>query len=431
MDTGKTEILVDMDVLQARNLLQEGQHREALPLLERALRRDPGNGAILSDFSATCGTLGEIELETRVLGELAPKATQNAPLLAHYAQALGDLGQFEQSISAFQQALAIDPNQHAIRVAYGMALLRRGDFGRGWQFYDSLDSVHETAQFSGTVKPPLYTGGNLHQRTIILLSEQGFGDTIMFARYATMLAKRGARVVIVTYPDIADLMRTVPGIAQVSRYGEPIPHVHTYARLLNLPRIFGTTLWNIPQQVPYLRAMPSRIDHWKQQIGADGAARRVGLVWAGNPSHSRDVFRSTHLQDLAPLAEVSGITFYSLQKGPRQEEAQNTPPGMRLVDLSSQIQDMSDMAAALQALDLLICVDTAPAHLAGALGRPVWTLLPFAPDWRWMLSRSDSPWYPSMRLFRQPALRDWSGVIRNVRDALYEWHGSANVPSPR
>jgi hypothetical protein len=414
----------DPQFVQALRLRREGCAREALELLERLIRRHPRDADIIREFSQVCGIIGDVQREARVLGELEPAVPDNALLLAYWGQALGEVGEYERSLRAYERAMAISPQVATIRVAYGMALLRLGDFLRGWEFYDARESMQEVSQFTSGEIPPRYTSGNLHGRTLLLMSEQGLGDTLMFARYIPMLAKRGAKIIVVSHNEVAELLRTVPGVERVVPFATTLPAFHLYARLLSLPRIFATTLWNIPGQVPYVRVSPGRIEQWRQRVLADGAeagVKRVGLVWAGNPTHSRDVHRSINLGDLAPLADVPGVIFYSLQKGARQEQAANPPAGMRLVDVAPQLKDLSDVGALLHSLDLLICVDTAPAHLAGALGKPVWTLVSYAPDWRWMLNREDSPWYPTMRLFRQPRLWDWASAVAKMRQSLVEW----------
>jgi len=282
----------------------------------------------------------------------------------------------------------------------------------------------EVAQFSRQVNRPRYTGGNLNGKTILLLGEQGIGDTIMFARYASLLAKRGGKVNFAVHAQIADLVRTVAGVQRVTRFGEQGPAFHTYARLLSLPRVFGTTLWDVPHEVPYMKAPWGRVEQWRQRLANDGAGKKIGLVWAGSAKHTNDAMRSMHLSDLAPLASAangssaSGAKFYALQKGDREDEASTPPENFPITNLAPEIKDLTDLAALLQVLDLLITVDTAPAHLAGALGRPVWVMLPFASDWRWMLKRPDSPWYPTMRLVRQTRLHDWTDAVAQVREML-------------
>jgi hypothetical protein len=204
------------------------------------------------------------------------------------------------------------------------------------------------------------------------------------------------------------LLETVRGINQVIPAGLPLPDFDLQTCLLDLPAIFDTRLETIPANVPYLEAKPA--ESWGRAA--------VGLVWAGNQAHANDRNRSLTLPELAPLGQVPGVNFFSLQKGPQATELLASPPGLRITDLAGNLVDFADTAAAILGLDLVITVDTAVAHLAGALGRKVWTLLPFAPDWRWLLDREDSPWYPTMRLFRQPRPGDWATVIEDVAARL-------------
>jgi hypothetical protein len=213
----------------------------------------------------------------------------------------------------------------------------------------------------------------------------------------------------------------VSDTAEIARQDEPLPpppEFDTYCSLVSLPGVLGTTLASVPDRVPYVRADDARIAAWRERLDGDRGSLRVGLVWAGNPTHEKDAERSCRLTDLAPLAQIANVTFYSLQKGDAAAQAKSPPAGMKLIDVASDLQDFSDSAALLENLDLLISVDTAPAHLAGALARPVWTLLPLVPEWRWMHDRADSPWYPTLRLFRQGAWGDWDGVAAKVAEEL-------------
>jgi len=410
--------LVDPEVAQLRELASQNKLAEALPVCASVLRRKPTDPVALRVLSMASIATGRPEIEVELLDELAPAAGDDPIFTGYRAQAMGNLGRFEESVALFEKAVKLAPQNHHLAVAYGMALLRMGEFGRGWEMYDRRESMPEVAQFSRQVNRPRYTGGNLNGKTILLLGEQGMGDTIMFARYAPLLAKRGGRVNVVAHPEIADLIRTVPGVQRVTRFGEQGPAFHTYARLLSLPRVFDTTLWDLPHETPYMKAPWGRVEQWRQRLSGDGGAKRVGLVWAGSAQHTNDAQRSMHLSDLAPLKDVPRVKFYSLQKGSRQEEAANPPEGMSLTDLAPEIKDLTDLAAVMEALDLVISVDTAPAHLAAALGRPVWVMLPLGSDWRWMTNRADSPWYPTMKLFRQSKLHDWSAVVTQIREQL-------------
>jgi hypothetical protein len=235
-------------------------------------------------------------------------------------------------------------------------------------------------------------------------------------------------VAIVCPAAVVALARNVDGAAEVVAAGAPLPRFDVRASLVSLPRIFGTTLETIPADVPYIRADAQKVREWTHLFGEQRERLRVGLVWAGNPGHQNDRNRSLRGVSLAALSEIEGITFYSLQKGYKGAAPPTPPAGLKLVDLTDRIADFSDTAALVSLLDLVITVDTSVAHLAGAMARPVWVLLPKLPDWRWMLDRADSPWYPTMRLFRQGRAGDWGAVVQRVREALEEM---THTPSSR
>lgn len=247
-------------------------------------------------------------------------------------------------------------------------------------------------------------------KTILLDCEQGLGDTLHFVRYAPLVAGLGAQVLLrCQYASLKPLLCRIPGVAGVFARGEELPDFDCYAPLLSLPHIFGTTLERLPATVPYLTAELGRLARWRSRIGG-GHELKVGLVWRGGPLPKN---RACPYGEFAPLAGVEGIRFYSLQLG-------ETPESQVLdaVDLAPQIEDFGDTAAIVASLDLMITVDTAMAHLAGGMGVPVWTLLPYACDWRWMRDGEESPWYPTMRLFRQERRGDWRGVVLRLREAL-------------
>lgn len=293
-----------------------------------------------------------------------------------------------------------------------------GDFVRGWQEYEHRWTLSENHGRQREFAAPRWQGGELAGRTLLLHAEQGLGDTLQFVRYAPLLVRRGARVIVLCQPPLKRLLMEMEGISVVAD-DEPLPEFDLQLPLLSLPRAFGTTLATIPAEVPYLRADPVDVRAWGRKLD-DKDHFKIGLVWAGNRRHLNDRNRSCTLDAFAPLAAVSGIRLYSLQKDAAAAEIQNAPATMRLVDVGKELVDFADTAAAITCLDLVITVDTAVAHLAGALARPAWLLLPFAPDWRWMLAREDSPWYPSLRLFRQNQAGDWSGVLTAVMNALQQ-----------
>jgi hypothetical protein len=276
--------------------------------------------------------------------------------------------------------------------------------------------------------------------TVLLEAEQGHGDTFQFARYIPLVAGRGGRVVVRCQPVVQAVLGALPGISRLVAPGEPLPPHDWVASLPDLPRIFGTTLDTIPGPVPYLQADPARVAAWAARFAAerpagsqDGGSRqplRVGLVWAGSPDHRLNVQRSAQLADFAPLAAAARhirqehgrtVRFYGLQKGAPAAEAQSPPPGLEFRDLGPQLADFAETAAVLSVLDLVVTVDTSVGHLAGALGRPAWVLPWATHDWRWLLGRDDSPWHPSVRLFRQERPNAWGPVLDRVASALITW----------
>lgn len=265
------------------------------------------------------------------------------------------------------------------------------------------------------IAQPRWDGGNVAGKRILLTREQGFGDTVHAVRYAALLAERGAEVIVQCQPPLTRLVATAPGVSAVVAEGSAAPPFDLHASLLDLPGLFGTTLETIPAQVPYLH--PPDVTE-PEDAGKAGRPLRIGLAWAGKPSHNNDANRSAALETFLPLFEVPGARFYSLQIGERSADIAALGIGAMLTDVSGRIGDFLDTARLMTQLDLVISVDTAVVHLAGALARPIWVLLPHAPDWRWMLGRDDSPWYPTMRLYRQPAPRDWAPVIAAIKGDL-------------
>jgi hypothetical protein len=263
----------------------------------------------------------------------------------------------------------------------------------------------------------MWDGSDPSGRTILIHTEQGFGDVIQFARYLPLLADKGATVILECNVALRALMSGVKGVSRVVPAGMSLPDFDLHAPILSLPRALETTLESVPRDVPYVYVDPARDQRWRTRITPD--AFNIGIVWWGNtrPDPARSC-PPDNLIELAGVARGKNVRFFSLQKGDLPPEARSLPTGLNLVDIGPELKDFADTAAAMGNLDLVITIDTAAAHLAGALARPVWTLLPWSPDWRWMLDREDSVWYPTMRLFRQEQRGDWAGVMRRVAAEL-------------
>jgi len=318
----------------------------------------------------------------------------------------------------YRDAIAASPEFAEAHFNHALQLLLRGDFRDGWQEYEWRTRRPDQEQAQPHAGRERWDGAPLEGKVILLYAEQGFGDVIQFVRYATLVAERGGKVIVSGQPKLKALLKGVPGVSAVFGSAEELPAFDVCCPLLSLPRILGTTLETIPARVPYMHPDPERARHWKARLAADGASMRVGLYWATETRSRFATLKSFTLDKLAPLAGVDGVVYYSLQRGTAAGQAAHPPRGMVLTDLSAELADFSDDAALLANLDLVISIDTATAHLAGALGIPVWVLTHFPPEWRWLLGRDDSPWYPTMRLFRQARGQPWDEVISGAGQAL-------------
>jgi len=331
---------------------------------------------------------------------------------------LAELGRFEEADAHYLTALSLAPDNAETHSNRAMMLLMAGPFPEGWEEYEWRWRTRHFAKVIRNLSAPLWNGEALEDRVLLLHAEQGFGDTLQFCRYVPRI--RGGRIILEVSAPLIRLLARLPGVSQIVARGEPLPHFDVHCPLLSLPRAFGTTLETIPADTPYLHADPQETLRWQRRL-AQLPGLRVGLVWAGGyRPHlaATDARRSLTLQAFGPLAAVRGVSFVSLQTGPPAVQAASSPPGLKLIDVSSELPDFGATAALIQALDLVISVDTAVVHLAGALGKPVWVLNRFDTCWRWLRERTDSPWYPSLRLFRQREPGEWAEVIADVVDAL-------------
>ena len=416
------------DLAEAHNTLGnvlrlQGRLAEAEAALRQAIALKP-------EFAEAHNNLGVTLLDQWRLPEAAAacrQALRLAPALAaahnNLGVALKEQGELGEAVACYERALALQPDYPEAHVSLAFAHLLRGDYARGLAEYEwrwrCLDFVPRRRGFA----QPLWDGGPLAGRTLLLHAEQGLGDAIQFVRYAPLAAARDGRVILECYPELLRLLGPrYGGVAAVIGRGQPLPPFDVHAPLMSLPHLFGTRLETVPNAVPYLAPDEALVARWAARLA--GLARpRVGLVWATNRLSKTAACRSLAPAALAPLAGAAGVRFVGLQKG----AAGAAPPGLDLLDLGPELEDFADTAAVLAQLDLLITVDTSVAHLAGALGRPAWVLLPFSPDWRWLLDREDSPWYPTLRLFRQTRLGDWAPVMAQVAAALAAW--AADRPS--
>ena len=379
------------------------------------------------------GRLHEVESLCRTALALAPETAEIAALLAQAQAQIGMVTTakhheqqqcYPEALAMLEEALLLNPLAYEARWRYAELLLLLGRLQEGWAAYEwrLQDPRWIAAMGRCEFAAPRWQGEPLDGKTILVYAEQGFGDTLQFSRYLPLLHQRGANVIFYCDRELLPLYQNRPYLmrAEAKSYHKALTETVDYhTALMSLPHRCGTTLETIPTETPILYIGDERRAQWQQRIGGKGF--KVGLVWAGREAHANNLRRSCGLAVLAPLAAVKGVQFYSLQKGTAALDATSQLAGMGLVieNLAPQFNDFADTAAAIEQLDLVIAVDTAVAHLAGTLGKPVWTLNYFPPEWRWLLGRDDSPWYPSMRLFRQSAAdADWSPVVERVVQAL-------------
>ncbi len=360
--------------------------------------------------------LGQSDEALAIFRQLTSLYPERADYFYNMGVTLEDLARPVEALTAHQQALALKPDYPEAHMSSGMTHLLLGNFETGWKEYEWRTKCPHVI-IRRNFAQPQWHGETLEGKTILLHAEQGLGDTLQFIRYATLLAKRGGKVIVEIWPELAGIIKSVEGIDQIIIQGDPPPSFDFHCPMMSLPLIFGTTLETIPAK-PYLSAPPDRIAAWRERLGNPNGHRRVGLAWAGRPEQRDDRRRSMRLDQFAPLANAKSARFFSLQKGSAADQAASPPPGMNLIDWTPDLHNFVETAALLANLDLVICVCTAVAHLAGAMGKPVWVLLSYQSDWRWMLNRTDSPWYPTARLFRQKTMGDWTGVIAEIAGAL-------------
>jgi tetratricopeptide (TPR) repeat protein len=406
-------------------LLMLGQREEAMERYRKAIALDPRDPQTYARFAygfSQANLWNEAVASYRQAQQLAPN---NPKRMCSLGKALLQTGQRDEALAWIERAIEADAGFLEARLARAQFRLESGDLERGWPEYEMR------FLWPQDIRPrfdrPLWNGSPLAGRSIMVVPEQGLGDILQFVRYAALLKDAGAgSVVVACPPSMKSLLATCPGIERVVAVNEPVPRTDLAVMLLSLPRLFKTSMATIPANTPYLTADPERVEHWRRELSTSRGFK-VGFVWQGNPGLWADRRRSVPLQRFAAVAEVKGVEFFSLQKDAPPMASWQAP--FLFTDLGPKLDTFGETAAILKNLDLVITVDTAVAHLAGALHVPVWAALRFASDWRWLRDREDSPWYPSMRLFRQRTPDDWTDVFLQIRAELAELsfrhHGGA------
>ncbi|MCK9918918.1 tetratricopeptide repeat-containing glycosyltransferase family protein [Microbacteriaceae bacterium K1510] len=409
----------DPDLLNKRGVacLHLGRLQEALEVFDQALAREPthidalGNrGNTMLKLNAPEEAIASYDAAIRINGA-------TARLLTNRAHALKRLDRLEEALADLRQALSIDPNHAEAAFELGMVQLTLGDFENGWASYERRWETGAFAEHRRKFSSPLWTGRQpLSGRTILLHAEQGFGDTIQFVRYAPLVAERGAKVVLEVQPELVRLMARVPGVDHVLARGDKLVSFDFHCPLMSLPLAFQTTASTVPASIPYINVDVADVAKWTGRLPA--GKPRVGFCWAGKASHRNDINRSIPLARLARLLDNPEIDFVNLRVGSSDDERTLLGGCSNVFDYSALLADFVDTAGLIKQLDLVVSVDTSVTHLAGVLGVPTIVLLPFAADFRWLRAGDESAWYPGMRLFRQPRLKDWDSVIDAACDHL-------------
>jgi Flp pilus assembly protein TadD len=395
--------------------LKAGKFQAAASYIESAISLRPMDARLYSNCGEAYRRYGNMDFAFQRFQRALELDSQNADAWCNYGALCREMGRIDEAIASYRKALALDSKHANAHYNLGLALLVSGNFIEGWKEYEyRWEALPHLPQRKYT--QPRWNGQSLAQRTILVSFEQGLGDILQFARYLPMLIRQGARVILECPRELHRLLVCLDGI-QCILPSDPAPAFDYHIPLLSVPAVFSTIEETIPREVPYLRA-PIEISRiWRKRLSEHAASRRIGICWAGNPHHVNDRNRSCRLSVLEPLGRLEGAIFYSLQKGEAAEQSRYSIANMKILDFCAELQDFADTAGLIENLDLVVTVDTSVAHLAGALGKPVWLLTPFDPDWRWLLNRSDSPWYPTMKIIRQTSRRDWNSISKALADS--------------
>ncbi len=388
-----------------------GELAQAEAIYRQILSTIPDQPEATNLLGALAFQVGRLDVSIPLLRRAIEIKPQLPEAHANLGSALLQNGQYDDAIALFRHAISMRREFPMAHHNLGLALLLKGEFDEGWSEYAWRDRAEELGRVHQKFPQPQWRGESLDGKRILLHAEQGVGDTIQLVRFIPEVIARGGRVILAVQEEVLSLVRQIPGVMQFATRGDPIPEFDVHSPLLNLPGALAITRDTIPSSEKYLSADAALVKEWETKLSAPPRHRKIGLAWAGDPRHTNDRNRSIAAEMLAPFQTIADTTFYRLHKSGSAGPAW-------IVDHTPGFRDFSDTAAFIENLDLVISVDTAVAHLAAAMGKPTWILLPFVPDWRWMLERTDSPWYPSVRLFRQSSIGDWRNVMEQVKIAM-------------
>jgi tetratricopeptide (TPR) repeat protein len=400
---------------------RRGQTAEAAALMERSIALQPASALFRRNLCEVYRVEGRFD-DAVAVGERAIVLDPGDPHCHHNLGVVHyDCLALDHAIECGERALQVDPNFAGAHFGIAEASLLRGDFARGWDEYEWRAQLAGVPPLLPPSDRPQWDGAPLGRgRVLLLVADQGYGDVIQFARYIPWAAARCREIAIACSRELQPVVAQLSGAGMIFDHWSRAPDFAAYCPLSGLPRLAGTTLTTIPAEIPYLHVGEAKFAYWADRMWGllPHGYRRIGIVWAGRPTHRNDLRRSTRLATFASLAALPQVALVSLQKGPAQAEIGNYWGRAPLLNLGPEIRDFADTMAIVECLELIIAVDTSVVHLAGAMGKPVWVMLPYAPDWRWLLDRADSPWYPTMRLFRQSAERRWEPVMAEIAAAL-------------
>ncbi|MCL4229606.1 tetratricopeptide repeat-containing glycosyltransferase family protein [Candidatus Dependentiae bacterium] len=400
---------------------------DAITYLEYAITIDPNHTQALFALANAYHEIGNLTKAISLYQQLYDQHPNHPVIIYNYAYVLKKHDQVSQAIPHYLKSLALKPDYAEAHFGLSLAYLTLGDFKNGWREYEWRWAAYR--EQPKIFHQPVWDGSEINGKRIFVYAEQGLGDTFQFMRYLKLLKDRGAYVIFQTQKPLKTLLTLCPYIDVLITEDSEIPPFDTYCALMSLPYAFGTHLETVPAEIPYLYAREPLVNHWKEYLASDNAIK-IGICWQGNASYTNQALRrvvaakSLPVTTLAPLAQVPGVHFYSLQKINGEEQLAQLPQDFQVTTFDNIDEEhgrFMDTAAIIKNLDLVITVDTSIAHCAAALGTPVWILLPKPADWRWMLERTDTPWYPTMRLFKQKEPGNWQRVIDDVQQALKEF----------
>jgi Tfp pilus assembly protein PilF len=406
------------NVLNNVGILLQGLMRDedALAYFDRALALEPDFPPVLYNRGNTLRRLNRPLEAVQCYDQVLRSVPNNPEILNNRGNALRALNRLDDAYTSYQLAIRYASDYADAHWNASLCALLAGNYQQGWQQYEWRWASELKTEKRSFAQPQWDGAASLQGKIILLHAEQGYGDTLQFCRYANLVKALGATVILETQPQLVKVLAELKGVDVLVARGDLLPKFDYHCPLLSLPNILATDLDSIPAALAYLMSNTKRTSVWQARLGVRSKLR-VGLVWAGSLSHKNDHNRSIPLESLKAIF-AQDANFYSLQKELRDGDKKLIQQHPQLDPLGKYIKDFTDTAALISLMDVVITVDTAVAHLAGAMGKPVWVLLPYSPDWRWMLNREDSPWYPTARLFRQLSIGDWSAVVADVNKAL-------------